>query len=110
MIKLKDLLKNNKGHISNYHPAHAFAPIKEADEDSVADADMKSAKRLKKPLTKTIADIGRSIDNINRMMSDFNAPGLKHAFTDAIRIGVKRQGKFDERAAYKRFEEYFKDR
>ena len=43
-------------------------------------------------------------------MSDFNAPGLKHAFTDAIRIGVKRQGKFDERAAYKRFEEYFKDR
>ena len=110
MIKLKDLLKNNKGHISNYHPAHAFAPIKEADEDSVAAADMKSAKRLKKPLTNAIAGIGRSMDNINRMMSDFNAPGLKHAFTDAIRIGVKRQGKFDERAAYKRFEEYFKNR
>jgi hypothetical protein len=52
MIKLKSLLKNNKGHISKYHPAHAFASLKEADEDSVAAADMKSAKKLKKPLTK----------------------------------------------------------
>jgi hypothetical protein len=88
MIKLKDILS-------------------EANEDSVADADMKSAKRLKKPLTNAIAGIGRSIDNINKMMSDFNAPGLKHAFIDAIKIGVKRQGKFDERAAYKRFEDYY---
>jgi hypothetical protein len=42
------------------------------------------------------------------MMSDFNSPGLKHAFIDAIKIGVKHQGKFDERAAYKRFEDYYK--
>ena len=68
MIKLKDILS-------------------EADEDSVAAADEKQAKRLKKPLTNAIAGIGRSIDNINKMMSDFNAPGLKHAFIDAIKIG-----------------------
>jgi hypothetical protein len=110
MIKLKELLKNNKGHISKHHPAHAFAPIKEADEDSVAAADEKSAKKLKKPLTKAIADIARSMDNINTAMSDFNAPGLKHAFTDALRIALKRQGKFDERAAFKRLEDYYKDR
>jgi len=102
-----DILSNQKGHISNHHPANAFVPIKEADEDSAANADMKEAEKLKKPLTNAIAGIGRSMDNINRMMSSFNAPGLKHAFIDAIKVGVKRQGKFDERAAYKRFEEYF---
>ena len=64
----------------------------------------------KKPLTKAIADIARSMDNINTAMSDFNAPGLKHAFTDALRIALKRQGKFDERAAFKRLEDYYKDR
>jgi hypothetical protein len=88
MIKLKDILS-------------------EADEDSVAQADEKSAKRLKKQLTNAIAEIARSMDSINKMMSDFNAPGLKHAFTDALRVALKRQGKFDERAAYKRFEDYF---
>jgi hypothetical protein len=112
MIKLKDLLANSsqKGHVSNHHPAHAFAPIKEADEDSVADADMKSAKRLKKPLTKAIADIARSIDNINKTMSDFNAPGLRVAFLTAIKKGIDtaRYSSFDERAAYKRFEDYYK--
>ena len=82
--------------------------MSEADEDSVSAADEKQAKRLKKPLTNAIAGIGRSIDIITRGMSDFNAPGLKHAFIDAIKIGVKRQGKFDERAAYKRFEDYYK--
>ena len=88
MIKLKDILS-------------------EADEDSVAGADEKQAKKLKKPLTNAIAEIARSMDNINKTMSDFNAPGLKHAFTDALRIALKRQGKFDERAAYKRFEDYY---
>jgi len=85
-------------------------PFIQEDEDSVAQADERSAKRLKKPLTTAIAGIARSVDNINKMMSDFNAPGLKHAFIDAIKIGVKRQGKFDERAAYKRFEDYYKGR
>jgi len=51
MIKLKDMMS-------------------EADEDSVSTADEKQAKRLKKPLTNAIAGIGRSIDNINKMMSD----------------------------------------
>ena len=62
--------------------------VSEADEDSVYAADEKQAKQLKKPLTNAIAGIGRSIDIINRGMSDFNAPGLKHAFIDAIKIGV----------------------
>ena len=82
--------------------------VSEADEDSVYAGDEKQAKQLKKPLTNAIAGIGRSIDIINRGMSDFNAPGLKHAFIDAIKICVKRQGKFDEGAAYKRFEDYYK--
>ena len=82
--------------------------VSEADEDSVYAADEKQAKQLKKPLTNAIAGIGRSIDNINKMMSDFNAPGLKHAFIDAIKIGVKRQVKFDERSSYNRFEYFYK--
>ena len=87
-------------------------PFIQEDEDSVAQADMKSAKRLKKPLTKAIADIARSMDNINKVMSDFNAPGLRMAFLTAIKRGIdtSRYSSFDERAAYKRLEDYYKGR
>ena len=61
MIKLKDILN-------------------EADEDSVAQADEKQAKRLKKPLTNAIAGIARSMDNINKMMSDFNYVCVTYVF------------------------------
>jgi len=97
------LIGMTEGHISKHHPARAFDPI----DEGPADDDMKEAEKLKKPLINAIAGIGRSMDNINRMMSSFNAPGLKHAFIDAIKIGVKRQGKFDELAAYKRFKDYY---
>jgi|TARA_R110000824_G_scaffold211056_3_gene396971 TATA-binding protein-associated factor Taf7 len=119
MAKLTDLLNHKdlgKIQTMKSHPPfkterqHIQQELNEADEDSVSDTDEKQAKRLKKPLTNAIAEIARSIDNINKALSDFNSPGLKHAFIDAIKIGVKHQGKFDERAAYKRFEEYFKGR
>ena len=84
--------------------------LKNILQESPADEDAKAAEQLKKPLTNAIAGIARSIDNINRSMSSFNAPGLKHAFTDAIKKGLSRQGKFDERAAYSRLNDYFKDR
>ncbi len=102
-IKLKDLI-SKEGHISKYNPARAFAPTV---DEGVADDDAKEAEQLKKPLTNAIAEIARSMDSINKQLSSFNSPGLKHAFTDALRIALKRQGKFDERAAYKRFNDYY---
>jgi len=80
-------------------------------EDSVADADMKTAIKLKKPLKAAIEGLANAVDNINRSMSDFNAPGMRVAFLYAVKknIDTQRQ-KFDMRAALKDFEEYFKDR
>ena len=81
------------------------------DEDSVADTDMKTAKKLRKPLRNAIEGISNSVDNINRMMSDFNAPGLRVAFLYAIKKNINTQTqKFDMRGALKEFEDYFKDR
>ena len=79
-------------------------------EAGVADDDAKAAKEIKGQLNKSLADIARSMDLIHKSLSSFNSPGLKTAFTDALRIALKRQGKFDERAAYKRFEDYYKGR
>ena len=85
--------------------------IREADEASVADADMKTAKKLRKPLRNAIQGVGNSIDNINRMMSDFNAPGLRMAFLNAIKKGIASGGqKFDMRRALKDFDDYYKGR
>ena len=47
---------------------------------------------------------------IDKKLSGFNAPGLKHAFIGAISKATKRQGKFDIRLAEKVFGDYFKDR
>jgi hypothetical protein len=81
------------------------------EEDSVADTDMKTAKKLRKPLRNAIEGISNSVDNINRMMSDFNAPGLRVAFLYAIKKNINTQTqKFDMRGALKEFEDYFKDR
>jgi len=81
------------------------------EEDSVADADMKTAKKLRKPLRNTIEGVSNAVDNINRMMSSFNAPGLRVAFLYAIKKNINTQTqKFDMRSALKDFEDYYKDR
>ena len=55
-------------------------------------------------------DINSGMDLIDKKLSGFNAPGLKHAFIGAISKATKRQGKFDIRQAEKVIGDYFKDR
>jgi hypothetical protein len=81
------------------------------EEGSVADEDMKTAVKLKKPLKNAIEGIANSVDKINSMMSDFNAPGLRVAFLYAIKKNINTQRQmFDMRGAMKEFEDYYKDR
>ena len=115
MIKLKDILNEAIGGIVSLRPINNPFLIRDKApwekgykiNESPAEDDAKEAEQLKKPLTNAIAEIARSMDSINKKLSSFNSPGLKHAFTDALRIALKRQGKFDERAAYKRFNDYY---
>lgn len=88
MVKLKDLLY---------------------EEDTVADADMKKAKQMKKYLEKTLKGIGKAIGDIEYNLSDFNSPGLKAAFVDGIKAGL-RGNKFDSNDAVKKFQNYYKGR
>ena len=44
---------------------------------------------------------------IDQRLSSYNYQGLKHAFTDALRIALKRQGKFDWKAARNRLKKYY---
>ena len=81
-------------------------PIQE--EESVADQDMKAAEGLKIKMGMTIRMIDAHMQQIEKELSSANSPGLKHAFIDALRVGVKRQGKFDVRGAKKHFDKYFK--
>jgi hypothetical protein len=83
--------------------------LSEADEDSVADADMKKAKQMKRSLEKTLKDIGKAVSNIEYNLSDFNSPGLKAAFMDGIKSGL-RGNKFDSNDAVKKFQDYYKGR
>ena len=81
------------------------------EEGSVADEDMKTAVKLKKPLKNAIEGVSNSVDKINQMMSNFNAPGLRVAFLYAIKKNINTQTqKFDMRSAMKDFEDYYKDR
>jgi hypothetical protein len=44
---------------------------------------------------------------IDQRLSNANSPGLKHAFTDALRLALKRQGKFDWKTARNRLKKYY---
>ena len=85
MIKLKDML----------------------NEKTVADKDKELAQDLKIPLGVILRQIDLHMAKIDKTLSSFNSPGLKHAFIDAIRVGVKRQGKFDLKSAKKHLDKYF---
>jgi len=76
--------------------------------ENPADEDAKAADKLHGGLKSTIEDIEDALILIDRNLSGFNAPGLKHAFTDALRKGLNRQGKFDARVAHKILNNYYK--
>ena len=60
-------------------------------EAGVADEDAKKAQKLRKPLRNAIEGVSNSVDNINRMMSSFNAPGLRVAFLYALKKNINTQ-------------------
>jgi hypothetical protein len=105
MIKLTDLLDKSEqtGHISKHNPATAFAPVQEGP----ADDDAKAARIMKNDLEDVYDHIYNSLIKIEGKLSDFNSPGLKHAFIDGIKAGIARQGKFDYRAARAKLARYF---
>ena len=78
-------------------------------EQGVADADMKAAKKLELKLGKVYSVVNDSVKLINKSMSSFNAPGLRAAFLDGLKVGLK-SNQFDVRAAQKKFEDYYKGR
>ena len=85
MLKLKDIIK----------------------EQGVADDDMKAAEKIRHDLEDAIGLIDKQMIVIDQRLSSYNSPGLKHAFTDALRIALKRQGKFDWKAARNRLKKYY---
>ena len=80
------------------------------EEESIADKDMKKAKQMKKYLEKTLTDIERGFSDIEYNLSDFNSPGLKAAYIDAIKQGIafSHKNKFDGKRAIKKLGEYYK--
>ena len=107
MIKMKDLLdqSNQKGHISRHNPAKAFAPEVKVDE-GIADDDMKAADKIHGKLKSAIEGIDTGMALINKNLSSFNSPGLRHAFTKAIASATS-QGKFDVRKAHTILNNYY---
>ena len=81
--------------------------LKDILSESPADEDMKAADKLHGGLKSTIEDIEDALIMIDRKLSSFNAPGLKHAFTDALKKALNRQGKFDARVAHKILNNYY---
>tara|TARA_R100000008_G_scaffold41088_1_gene23641 strand:- start:424 stop:786 length:363 start_codon:yes stop_codon:yes gene_type:complete len=119
MPRLSDLLElENLGKIQTMKDNPPFKTerqqiqqeLSEADEDSVADADMKKAKQMKKYLEKTLTDVERGFKDIEYNLSDFNSPGLKAAYMDAIKQGIAfaHKNKFDGKRAVKKLSEYYK--
>ena len=79
------------------------------EDESTAEKDMKAAKKIELKLAKVYSTVNDSVKLINKNISSFNAPGLKAAFLDGLKAGLK-SNQFDVRAAQKKFEDYYKGR
>ncbi len=83
--------------------------LKQLYTESIADDDAAAAKREKRRLVKSMLSIDSSLKAIDIGLSDFNSPGLKAAYADAIKKNWK-GNKFDVKAAMKDLEKWYKGR
>ena len=83
--------------------------LKQLYTESIADDDAVAAKREKRRLVKSMLSIDSSLKAIDIGLSDFNSPGLKAAYADAIKKNWK-GNKFDVKAAMKDLEKWYKGR
>ena len=79
---------------------------KESINESIADEDMKAAKKLKSGLEKQIKNMAKEFDNIEKKVSSFNSPGLKAAYADAIKKSFQ-GNKFNPKLAINLLDAYF---
>lgn len=79
---------------------------KESVNESIADEDMKAAKKLKSGLEKQIKGMGKAFDDIEKKVSSFNSPGLKAAYADAIKKSFQ-GNKFNSKLAINLLDAYF---
>ena len=59
------------------------------EEQSIADKDMKAARIMRPELLSALRELEDMMFHINKKLSDFNAPGLRTAFYNAIMAGLK---------------------
>ena len=76
--------------------------------EAPADDDMKAAKKIERQLQNILFAVDEAEELINKNLSSFNAPGLRHAFYDAIKAGSKKKGQFDVMAAGKILKKYYR--
>jgi hypothetical protein len=81
--------------------------LKDIIIESPADEDLKAAEKIRHDLEDAIGLIDKQMIVIDQRLSNANSPGLKHAFTDALRVALKRQGNFDWKAARNRLKKYY---
>lgn len=79
---------------------------KESINESIADEDMKAAKKLKSGLEKQIKNMAKAFDDIEKKVSSFNSPGLKAAYADAIKKSFQ-GNKFNPKLAINLLDAYF---
>ena len=88
-------------------PRNNMLKLKDIIIESPADEDMKAAEKIRHDLEDAIGLIDKQMIVIDQRLSNANSPGLKHAFTDALRLALKRQGKFDWKTARNRLKKYY---
>jgi len=59
------------------------------EEQSIADKDMKAARVMRPELLSSLRELEDMMFLINKKLSDFNAPGLRTAYYNAIMAGLK---------------------
>ena len=77
-------------------------------EASVADDDQKAAAKLNSDLSLIIYEIDKAMSIIDKNLSSFGSPGLKSAFTQAIKSGLRKTGTFDIKTANNILKGYYK--
>ena len=108
MIKLKDLLASSsqKGHISQHHPAQAFAPTQPVNEN--ADEQLAAGQKIfDSEGERILKDLEKMCSKVSNVMGSFMYPGFKAALHDAIIKSIKSKRMIDSRFIIKEMKRYF---
>jgi hypothetical protein len=81
----------------------------DTDNKTIVQKDTEAANRIKLDMIDVLKGLDSMFNQITGELSQFNSPGLREAFREAIKIGLTNRNGFNTKGAIDRLTEWYRD-